>query len=124
MHSGNSCYNDAMSKAEPVTKSEVQEIVQEIVEKAVARSAEKVTEDIATVLDVMMTRIDERFVRVEAVLDKHTQQIDYILIRLDGIEKRLDTIEHEHAAVNTQLTRHDAWVHELATHTRYTLSAP
>jgi hypothetical protein len=52
-------------------------------------------DDVLGVLDVMMTRIDERFSQSETTLSSAQKQIQNILIQLDHIEKRLEISEDE-----------------------------
>ena len=81
------------------------------------------TEDVLNVLDVMMTRIDERFRGLEDSFQKQQQDIQHILNQLDNIEKRLEISEQERLVMGHQLERLDTWVHELATKIGYKLSA-
>lgn len=81
-------------------------------------------EDMANVMDVMMTRIDERFTNLETALAKQQKDIQQILIRLDHIDKQLEINEQERLILGHQLERLDKWVHELADKINYNLSTP
>jgi archaellum component FlaC len=52
-------------------------------------------DDVLQVLDVMMTRINERFSKVESTLVETQQKIQNILNQLDSIEKRIEISEDE-----------------------------
>lgn len=52
-------------------------------------------DDILGVLDVMMTRIDERFSKVEMTLAETQKHVKNITNQLDSIEKRLEISEDE-----------------------------
>lgn len=71
-------------------------------------------DDVLNVLDVMMTRIDERFSGIEITLTKTQKQVQNILNQLDGIEKRLEISEDERLVMAHQLTQLHEWVEKAA----------
>lgn len=71
-------------------------------------------DDVLTVLDVMMTRIDERFSKVELTLGDTQKQVQNILNQLDHIEKRLEISEDERLVMAHQLTQLHEWVEKAA----------
>jgi archaellum component FlaC len=83
-----------MSTASPVTRKDI--------------------DDVLSVLDVMMTRIDERFSSVESTLSKTQEHVQNILNQLDSIEKRLEISEDERLVMAHQLTQLHEWVEKAA----------
>ena len=71
-------------------------------------------DDVLNVLDVMMTRIDERFAKTENSLKEIQNQVQNILDHLDSIEKRLEISEDERLVMAHQLTRLHDWVEQAA----------
>ncbi len=71
-------------------------------------------DDVLSVLDVMMTRIDERFSKVELTLAETQKQVQNILNQLDSIEKRLEISEDERLVMAHQLTQLHEWVEKAA----------
>ena len=71
-------------------------------------------DDVLQVLDVMMTRIDERFTKTESALEKAQVQIQNILNQLDNIEKRIEISDDERLVMAHQLTQLHAWVEQAA----------
>lgn len=71
-------------------------------------------DDVLNVLDVMMTRIDDRFSKVEVTLTDTQKQIQNILIQLDHIEKQLEISEDERLVMAHQLTQLHEWVEKAA----------
>jgi archaellum component FlaC len=71
-------------------------------------------DDVLGVLDVMMTRIDERFSGVEGSLATTQKQVQNILNQLDHIEKRLEISEDERLVMAHQLTQLHEWVEKAA----------
>lgn len=71
-------------------------------------------DDVLHVLDVMMTRIDERFSKVETTLAEMQKQVQNILNQLDHIEKRLEISEDERLVMAHQLTQLHEWVEKAA----------
>jgi len=71
-------------------------------------------DDVLGVLDVMMTRIDERFSKVEFTLAETQKQVKNILNQLDSIEKRLEISEDERLVMAHQLTQLHEWVEKAA----------
>ena len=71
-------------------------------------------DDVLSVLDVMMTRIDERFSKVETTLTDAQKQVQNILNQLDHIEKRLEISEDERLVMAHQLTQLHEWVEKAA----------
>lgn len=71
-------------------------------------------DDVLSVLDVMMTRIDERFSKVEITLVETQKQVQNILNQLDNIEKRLEISEDERLVMAHQLTQLHEWVERAA----------
>lgn len=71
-------------------------------------------DDVLQVLDVMMTRIDERFTKVEGDLTETQKQIQRILNHLDGIEKRIEISDDERLVMAHQLTRLHEWAEQAA----------
>jgi archaellum component FlaC len=63
-------------------------------------------DDVLNVLNVMMTRIDERFTKVESTLVETQKRVQDILNQLDHINKRL-VMAH-------QLTQLHEWVEKAA----------
>lgn len=63
--------------------------------------------------------MERRFEEVHKELQTKASaaQLDAILNAIDGINKRLDDDAQERAAMNSQLNRHDRWIHHLAHHT-------
>ncbi len=79
-----------------------------------ATATRKDIDDVLSVLDVMMTRIDERFSKVEITLTDTQKQIQSILTQLDHIEKRLEISEDERLVMAHQLTQLHDWVEKAA----------
>lgn len=71
-------------------------------------------DDVLQVLDVMMTRIDERFTKVESGVIDMQKQIQHILNHLDSIEKRIEISDDERLVMAHQLTRLHEWVEQAA----------
>jgi hypothetical protein len=88
------CYNPLMSQA-TLTRKDI--------------------DDVLGVLDVMMTRIDERFTTTESTLTDTQKQMRQVLLRLDHIEKQLKISEDERIIMAHQLTRLHEWVEKVAT---------
>jgi archaellum component FlaC len=71
-------------------------------------------DDVLNVLDVMMTRIDERFSQIENTTTDTQRQIQNILNQLDHIEKQLEISEDERLVMAHQLTQLHEWVEKAA----------
>lgn len=71
-------------------------------------------DDVLGVLDIMMTRIDDRFSKVEITLTETQKQVKNILNQLDSIEKRLEISEDERLIMAHQLTQLHEWVEKAA----------
>lgn len=71
-------------------------------------------DDVLQVLDVMMTKIDERFTKVESGLAKTQKQMQHILNQLDGLEKGLEISDDERLIMAHQLTQLHDWVERAA----------
>ena len=71
-------------------------------------------DDVLSVLDVMMTKIDERFNNAEASHAKLYLQVQNILNHLDSLEKRLEISEDERLVMAHQLTQLHDWVERAA----------
>lgn len=71
-------------------------------------------DDVLQVLDVMMTRIDERFTNIESTLSETQKKVQNILNQLDSIEKRLEISEDERLVMAHQLTQLHEWVEKAA----------
>lgn len=71
-------------------------------------------DDVLGVLDVMMTRIDERFSGTETSVSQVQKQVKHIQTQLDGIEKRLEISEDERLVMAHQLTQLHEWVERAA----------
>lgn len=71
-------------------------------------------DDVLQVLDVMMTRIDERFTKAEGNVTDIQKQIQHILNHLDSIEKRIEISDDERIVMAHQLTRLHEWVEQAA----------
>ena len=71
-------------------------------------------DDVLQVLDVMMTRIDERFTNIESTLSETQKKILNIINQLDSIEKRLEISEDERLVMAHQLTQLHEWVEKAA----------
>lgn len=70
----------------------------------VQKTARKDNDDILGILDVMMTRIDDRFTKSEDNISKLQETIGHIQNQLDGIEKQLEISEDERLVMAHQLT--------------------
>ena len=62
-------------------------------------------DDVLNVLDVMMTRIHELFIKIEGNITKTQAQISAIQNQLDSIEKRIEITEDERLVIAHQLTQ-------------------
>ncbi|GAC1391773.1 MAG: hypothetical protein NVSMB46_05460 [Candidatus Saccharimonadales bacterium] len=71
-------------------------------------------DDVLSVLDIMMTRIDDRFNNNETKIDKIQSQITSIQNQLVGIEKRMEISEDERLVMAHQLTQLHEWVEQAA----------
>ena len=71
-------------------------------------------DDVLQVLDVMMTRIDERFTNIETTISETQKKVQNILNQLDSIEKRLEISEDERLVMAHQLTQLHEWVEKAA----------
>ncbi len=71
-------------------------------------------DDVLSVLDIMMTRIDERFSSAESNIGKIQSQISAIQNQLDGIEKQIEISEDERLVIAHQLTQLHDWVEKAA----------
>lgn len=88
------CYNKTMNANPQVTRKDIDDVLQ--------------------VLDVMMTRIDERFTNIESTLSETQKKIQNIINQLDSIEKRLEISEDERLVMAHQLTQLHEWVEKAA----------
>ena len=79
-------------------------------------------DDVLGVLDVMMTRIDERFSSLEVEQQKTRQEIHKIINDLDAFIKRQEISDDERLVMGHQLDRLDRWTHELAKKIGYNLT--
>lgn len=79
----------------------------------VQKTARKDSDDILGVLDIMMTRIDDRFTKSENNISKLQETVGHIQNQLDSIEKQLEISEDERLVMAHQLTQLHDWV-ELA----------
>jgi aminoglycoside phosphotransferase family enzyme len=79
-------------------------------------------DDVLGVLDVMMTRIDERFTKLESNDAKTQEQIKNIMNNLDSFVKRQEISDDERLVMGHQLERLDRWTHELADKIGYKLA--
>ena len=77
-------------------------------------ATKKDIDDVLQTLDIMMTRFDERFNKVEISLGKIQEQVQNILNQLDNIEKRLEISEDERLVMAHQLTQLHDWVERAA----------
>lgn len=74
----------------------------------VSAATRKDIDYVLQVLDVMMTRIDERFTKVAGTLIETQKQVHSILNHLDSIEKRIEISDDEALVMAHQLTQlHD-----------------
>jgi len=71
-------------------------------------------DDVLSVLDIMMTRIDERFSSAESNIGKIQSQISAVQNQLDGIEKQIEISEDERLVIAHQLTQLPDWVEKAA----------
>ena len=92
-------------------------------------------DDVLGVLGTMMSRIDSRFLTVEAPVtrlsnDFNGLKLDFkeqrdtsrrIFTHLDSVEKNLELNDEERLVMGHQLERLDKWVHDLARHIDYEL---
>lgn len=79
-----------------------------------APATRKDIDDVLQVLDVMMTRIDERFLISETKQTSAQKQLKNIMNQLDSIEKQLEISEDERLVMAHQLTQLHAWVEKAA----------
>lgn len=68
--------------------------------------------DVLNVLDVMMTKIDNRFTKAETGHADLHLQAQQILNHLNSLEKRLEISEYERPVMAHQLTRLHDWVEQ------------
>lgn len=80
-------------------------------------------DDVLGVLDVMMTRIDEKFTKLEEYNSNTQDQIRKIMNSLDGFVKRQEISDDERIVIGHQLERLNRWTHELADKIGYKLTA-
>jgi archaellum component FlaC len=71
-------------------------------------------DDVLQVLDIMMTKIDERFTKVENGVTETQKQTQHILNHLDSLEKRLEISDDERLIMAHQLTQLHDWVEQAA----------
>jgi chromosome segregation ATPase len=71
-------------------------------------------DDVLGVLDIMMTRIDDRFNQSENSISKLQSQIVAIQNQLDSIEKQIEISEDERLVMAHQLTQLHDWVEKAA----------
>lgn len=107
-----------MSKSDVATKQDMAGLRTEI-----KQDMREMFDDVLGVIDVLTTRMDERFTKLEAAFAKQQEDIRQILVRLDHIDKRLEIDEQERLVMGHQLEQLDKWVHELAGKIGYKLSA-
>lgn len=81
---------------------------------ASATATRKDIDDVLQVLDIMMTRFDERFLKVENSLELTQKQANNIFNQLDSIEKQLGISDNERLVMAFQLTRLHDWVDKAA----------
>ncbi|HET9174302.1 MAG TPA: hypothetical protein VFN56_03410 [Candidatus Saccharimonadales bacterium] len=81
---------------------------------AKAAVTRKNIDDVLSVLDTMMTRIDERFSEGEAGVTRLQTQVSAIQNQLDAIEKQLEISEDERLVIAHQLTQLHEWVEQAA----------
>lgn len=79
-----------------------------------AKESSATRSDIDDVLDVMMTRIDDRFTQNESASRTLQQSIHHIQNQLDGIEKQLEISDDERMIMAHQLTQLHDWVERAA----------
>lgn len=79
-----------------------------------AVATRKDVDDILSVLDAMMSRIDERFQKTEGIITKLQKLLHDIQNQLDGIEKRIEITEDERLVMAHQLTQLHDWVEQAA----------
>lgn len=111
------------AKDQYATKQDVQNLQQRM-DKGfdhVRDDMKSMFDDVLGVLDTMMTRIDDRFQRVEETQAVHTDEIRKIFAYLDSIEKQLEISDQERLVMGHQLERLDKWVHALANEIGYKL---
>jgi archaellum component FlaC len=71
-------------------------------------------DDVLNVLDIMMTRIDERFTKLENNVESMQKQLKDIQNHLDSLEKRMEISEDERLVMAHQLTRIHEWIDQAA----------
>ena len=71
-------------------------------------------DDVLNVLDVMMTRIDDRFTKIESDILRLQKDMQNVLIRLDHIEKKVEISDDERLVMAHQLTQLHDWVEKAA----------
>ncbi len=71
-------------------------------------------DDVLQVLDTMMTRIDDRFTKVEGDIADTQRKVQNILNHLDSIEKRMEISDDERLVMAHQLTQLHDWVDKAA----------
>ncbi len=71
-------------------------------------------DDVLQVLDVMTTKIDERFTKVEGGVRETQKQVQHILNHLDSLGKRLEISDDERLIMAHQLTQLHDWVEQAA----------
>jgi len=74
----------------------------------------KDVDDVLGVLDIMMTRIDERFTSIESPMQKMQKDLQNIYSQLDHMMKRLEISEDERLIMAHQLTQLHEWVEKAA----------
>jgi len=88
-----------------------------------SNATRKDIDDVLGVLDVMITRIDERFNSLEKSDDKTREEIGKIMNNLDSFAKTQEISDDERLVMGHQLERLDRWTHELADKIGYKLAA-
>ena len=89
-----------------------------VVTKSMLDSAIKgAVDDIAGIIDVFATRVDERLVRVEHDIAELKQSHERLLTTIDGFIRRIDRYESEQVARDLEVQRLKAWIQQIAEET-------
>lgn len=74
-------------------------------------------DEVLTVLDTFMERVDERFTKIEARLDEQDKKYDHLIATIDGLIVRIDHYETELAARDHQFEKPLSWARKVSVKT-------
>lgn len=104
---------------DPATKSDIGHLDQKIdaLSNSIDKKIEKAVDDLTDVIAQFASRVDERFNRLEARVDKLEENFERLNNTLDAFLKRLDDLEADNHARDAQIARMERWIEKIAKQT-------